>query len=79
MEVEYARDPVSMIEKNKSLDEEICKDPAKAIAKITQYDLRRCWIFNISLIVWAVSPFTRRCSSLALGISNIYRSGGIYE
>jgi hypothetical protein len=68
-----------MIAKDKSLEEEIRKDPVKAIAKITRCDFGRCWVFEISLIVWMVPPFTRCCSSLALGISNIYRSGGIYE
>jgi len=79
MKVDFVRELVTMIKKDKSLEEEIRKDPAKAIAKITWYDFGRCWFFDISLIVWAVSPFTRRCSSLALAISNIYRSGKIYE
>jgi len=79
MKVDSVRELVLMITKDKSLEEEIRKDPVKAIAKITRYDFGRCWVFDISLIVWAVAPFTRSCSSLALGISNIYRSGKIYE
>ena len=36
MEVEYVRELVSMIEKNKSFEKEIRDDPAKAIAKIAK-------------------------------------------
>jgi len=79
IKVDSVRELVTIIKKDKSLEEEIRKDPAKAIAKIKRYDFGRCWVFEISLIVWAVSPFTRRCSNLALGISNIYQSGKIYE
>ena len=79
MKVDSVRELAIMIAKDKSLEEEIRKDPVKAIAKITRYDFGRCWFSDISLIVWTVLPFTRCSSSLALGISNIYRSVGIYE
>ena len=36
MEVEYVRELVTMLEKDKSLKEEVSKDPAKAIAKIAK-------------------------------------------
>jgi len=79
MKVVSVRELAIMIAKDESLSEEICKDPAKAIAKIKRYDFGRYYVFEISLIVWAISTFTRRHPSLALGISNVYRAGGIYE
>ena len=39
MKVDSVRELVTMIVKDKSLEEEIRKDPAKAIAKITELSL----------------------------------------
>ena len=40
MKVDSVRELVTMIKKDKSLEEEIRKDPAKAIAKITESPLK---------------------------------------
>jgi uncharacterized membrane protein YbhN (UPF0104 family) len=48
MKVDSVRELVTMIAKDKSLEEEIRKDPAKAIAKITESPLKTDkWIYRI--------------------------------
>ncbi len=66
MKVDSVRELVTMIAKDKSLEEEIRKDPAKAIAKITESPLKTDkWIYRI-----VVS---------ALGLTVLLAvSGGIY-
>jgi len=66
MKVDSVRELVTMIVKDKSLEEEIRKDPAKAIAKITESPLETDkWIYRI-----VVS---------ALGLTVLFAvSGGIY-
>ena len=66
MKVDSVRELVTMIEKDKSLEEEIRKDPAKAIAKIAGSPLKTDkWIYRIVV--------------LALGLTVLLAvSGGIY-
>ena len=66
MKVDSVRELVDMIIKDKSLEEEIRKDPAKAIAKITESPLKTDkWIYRIVV--------------LALGLTVLLAvSGGIY-
>lgn len=66
MKVDSVRELVTMIEKDKSLEEEIRKDPAKAIAKIAESPLKTDkWIYRIIV--------------LALGLTVLLAvSGGIY-
>jgi uncharacterized membrane protein YbhN (UPF0104 family) len=66
MKVDSVRELVTMIEKDKSLEEEIRKDPAKAIAKIAESPLKTDkWIYRIVV--------------LALGLTVLLAvSGGIY-
>lgn len=66
MKVDSVRELVTMIAKDKSLEEEIRKDPAKAIAKITESPLKTDkWIYRIVV------------STLGLAIL-LAVSGGIY-
>ena len=66
MKVDSVRELVTMIVKDKSLEEEIRKDPAKAIAKITESPLKTDkWIYRIVV------------SALGLAIL-LAVSGGIY-
>jgi len=66
MKVDSVRELVTMIKKDKSLEEEIRKDPAKAIAKITESPLKTDeWIYRIVV------------SALGLTVL-IAVSGGIY-
>jgi len=46
MKVDSVRELVTMIKKDKSLEEEIRKDPAKAIAKITESPLKTDKLFQ---------------------------------
>ena len=66
MKVDSVRELVNMIKKDKILEEEIRKDPAKAIAKITESPLKTDkWIYRIVV--------------LALGLTVLLAvSGGIY-
>ena len=66
MKVDSVRELVTMIAKDKSLEEEIRKDPAKAIAKITESPLKTDkWIYRIVV------------SALGLAVL-LAVSGGIY-
>ena len=66
MKVDSVRELAIMIAKDKSLEEEIRKDPAKAIAKITESPLKTDkWIYRIVV------------SALGLAVL-LAVSGGIY-
>ena len=66
MKVDSVRELATMIAKDKSLEEEIRKDPAKAIAKITESALKTDkWIYRIVI------------SALGLTVL-LVASGGIY-
>ncbi len=52
MKIDSVRELVTMIKKDKSLEEEIRKDPVKAIAKITESPLKTDkWIYRIVVSV----------------------------
>jgi hypothetical protein len=66
MKVDSVRELATMIKKDKSLEDEIKKDPAKAIAKITESPLKTDeWIYRIVV------------SALGLAVL-LAVSGGIY-
>jgi hypothetical protein len=66
MKVDSVRELATMIKKDKSLEDEIKKDPAKAIAKITESPLQADkWIYRIVV------------SALGLAVL-LAVSGGIY-
>jgi len=66
MKIDSVRELATMIKKDKSLEDEIKKDPAKAIAKITESPLKTDeWIYRIVV------------SALGLAVL-LAVSGGIY-
>ncbi len=72
MKVDSVRELATMIAKDKSLEEEIRKDPDKAIAKITD-------LIDVTLSVLQTDKWIYRIVVSALGLTVlIVVSGGIY-
>ena len=74
MEVEYARELVTMLEQNESLKGEVQKDPAKAIAKIAKPKSpleTDKWIYRIVVSALGSAVLLAVSGGIYLGAKNI--------